>query len=249
MPTMIMDFFKGVAAPFQALPLLFKPRIRTYAFLPLCLTIFVLTSGAYFLSSTIDATLSSMAPNWSGWINSMISWALSALISMWASLFLLGLINILSCPFNSLLSSKVLIYLSGPSEQAYKQTPIFVEIHESFGALAAEVKKVVYYVKFASIILLLSIIPGVNVFGPLLWVIFGAWMLTIEYLDYPLSNEQIVFPESLKTMACQKATCLGFGLSITLIALIPIVNWLTVAIGVVGATVLYRNNFSTHELS
>ena len=74
-------------------------------------------------------------------------------------------------------------------------------------------------------------------------------MLTIEYLDYPYSNEQIIFPESLKTMARKKATCLGFGLSFTLIALIPIVNWLTVAIGVVGATILYRNNFSTNELS
>ena len=249
MRSVIMNFLAGIAAPFQALPLLFKPRIRPYTLLPLCLTIFILLSGAYFISSTIDATLSSMAPNWFSWINSLISWALSALISMWASIFLLGLINILSCPFNSLLSLKVLTYLSGSPEQINKQTPILAEIHESFGALAAEVKKIVYYAKFASIILILSIIPGVNVFSPLLWVIFGAWMLTIEYLDYPLSNEQVIFPESLKTMARQKATCLGFGLSITFIALIPIVNWLTVAIGVVGATVIYRNNFNTDELS
>ena len=165
MLTVIVNFLKGVIAPFQALPLLFNPKIRTYAFLPLCLTIVVLTSGAYFLSSAIDTTLSLMVPNWAGWINSMVAWALSVLISMWASLFLLGLINILSCPFNSLLSSKVLIYLSESSEQANKQTSIFVEIHESFGALTAEIRKLVYYAKFASIILVLSVIPGVNVFA------------------------------------------------------------------------------------
>ena len=73
-------------------------------------------------------------------------------------------------------------------------------------------------------------------------------MLTIEYLDYPFSNDHVIFPESLKTMTSQKATCLGFSFSITLIALIPVVNWLTVAIGVVGATVLYRNNFNANEL-
>ena len=249
MPSVIVNFLKGVAAPFQALPLLFKPGIRTYAFLPLCLTILVLSSASYFLSSTIDSTFSMVAPNWPGWMSSVISWAISSLISIWVSFFLLGFINFLSCPFNSLLSSKVLVYLSKSSERMNNTTTLLIDVKESVSALKAEVRKVFYYVKFAAIILLLSLIPGINIFSPLLWVVFGAWMLTIEYLDYPFSNDHVIFPESLKTMADQKATCLGFGLAITAIALIPVLNWLTVAIGVVGATALYRNNFNTNELS
>ena len=249
MPSAIVNFLKGVAAPFQALPLLFKPGIRTYAFLPLCLTIFVLSSATYFLSSTIDSTLEMIAPNWPGWINSVVSWAISSLISIWASFFLLGFINFLSCPFNSLLSLKVLAHLSRSPERNNDATTLLIEVRGSVSALKAEVKKVFYYLKFAAVILLLSLIPGINIFSPLLWIVFGAWMLTIEYLDYPFSNDHVIFPESLKTMACQKSTCLGFGLAITLIALIPVVNWLTVAIGVVGATVLYRSNFNTNEPS
>lgn len=125
--------------------------------------------------------------------------------------------------------------------------PLFREIWESFGALNAELKKVFYYVKVASIILVLSLIPVMNVLAPLLWFLFGAWMLTIEYLDYPFANNHIIFPESLKTMSAHKAMCLGFGLSITLIALIPVVNWFTVAIGVIGATVIYDKNFCDNE--
>jgi len=246
MRALIGNFLTGVLAPFQALPLLLRPKIRIYAFLPLCLTIIVLLGGAYFLRSTIETTLSLMVPAFPDWINSMISWALSALISIWTSFFLLGLISILSCPFNSLLSSKVLLYLSNPTEPKNNPTSLLLEIRESIGALKAELKKVFYYMKCASIILILSLVPGINIFAPLLWVFFGAWMLTIEYLDYPFSNDQIVFPESLKTIVSQKATCFGFGLSITLIALIPIVNWLTVAIGVVGATLIYRKNYSAN---
>ncbi len=249
MPIIIGNFLTGVIAPFQAMPLLLKPKVRTYAFLPLCLTISILSSGAYFLSSAIDTILSLIAPDYPNWFSSVISWALSALISVWASFLLLGLINILSCPFNSLLSSKVLLYLSGSLEQTRNPKSLIVEIRESFSALKAELKKVLYYIKLASIVLVLSLIPGINIFAPVFWVLFGAWMLTIEYLDYPFSNNQVIFPESLKTMTSQKATCLGFGLSITLIALVPIVNWLTIAIGVIGAALIYHEKFTANELS
>ena len=72
-------------------------------------------------------------------------------------------------------------------------------------------------------------------------------MLTIEYLDYPFENDGTVFPQSLEAIAGQKSRCLGFGLSLTLIALTPILNWFTIAIGVTSATVLYHEEFNAKK--
>ncbi|MEZ5582290.1 MAG: hypothetical protein R3F37_05475 [Candidatus Competibacteraceae bacterium] len=42
-------------------------------------------------------------------------------------------------------------------------------------------------------LLVLFVIPGVNVIAPLLWLVFGAWMLALQYADYPMGNHGLRF--------------------------------------------------------
>jgi len=35
---------------------------------------------------------------------------------------------------------------------------------------------------------LLFIIPVINIAAPILWLLFSAWYMTLEYTDYPMAN-------------------------------------------------------------
>lgn len=55
-----------------------------------------------------------------------------------------------------------------------------------------EVQKLAYYLPRAIVLLLLYLIPGIGqTVAPLLWFGFSAWMLAIQYCDYPFDSSAI----------------------------------------------------------
>ncbi len=240
----LSEFFSGAICPIRAFSLLFKPNIMPYVACPLVLSILILSFGSHALSSLIDTGLEMLLANWPNWIRTFISWIITAVVSIWVSFFLVALINIVCCPLNCLLSSSVLRRLRHTADSKTKAFSLLSEIINSLGAFNAELKKVIHYLKYAFIILLCSFLPLINVVTPVLWIAFGGWMLLIEYLDYPFADDDVVFPACLEQITDRKALCIGFGTSITIIALIPVLNWFTTTIGVIGATILYAENFN-----
>ena len=79
-------------------------------------------------------------------------------------------------------------------------------------------------------------IPGVNIISPVLWAWFGAWMLAIEYTDYPLGNHGYGFAEIRATLRQRRWLALGFGSAATLATIIPLVNFFVMPMAVAGAT-------------
>ncbi|MCW8957311.1 MAG: EI24 domain-containing protein [Gammaproteobacteria bacterium] len=105
--------------------------------------------------------------------------------------------------------------------------------------MSSEIAKLIYILKWSVIILVISFIPAINLAAPFLWLVFGAWMLAMEYMDYPMSNHGHFFKEINKQVAADKSLSLGFGFGVFMFTSIPLLNFLAMPAAVSGATALW----------
>lgn len=55
-----------------------------------------------------------------------------------------------------------------------------------------EWQKLAWYLPRAIVLLILYFIPGIGqTVAPVLWFLFSAWMLAIQYCDYPFDNHKV----------------------------------------------------------
>jgi CysZ protein len=106
-------------------------------------------------------------------------------------------------------------------------------------ALISEGRKVVYYLFRAIPLLVLAWIPVVNLAVPVLWLALNAWMLALEYADYPMGNHGIEFAEQRARLRTRPLVAFGFGGAALVVTLIPVVNFIAVPTAVAGATALW----------
>ena len=69
-----------------------------------------------------------------------------------------------------------------------------------------------------------------------LWLLFGAWSLSLEYMAYPLESQGIRFPQQRELAGARRMETLGFGIAVLLGLSIPVLNILIPPAAVVGAT-------------
>ena len=144
------------------------------------------------------------------------------------------LANLVGAPFNSYLAAAVEKHLTGqPIPDSGKS--IGQDIVEG---VLGELKKILYYLMWAIPLFIISFIPGINLLSPLLWALFGAWMLSLEYTDYPLGNHGLTFPTIRQKIREQRMLSLGYGGAVMLATLIPLFNFLVMPVAVAGATAL-----------
>ena len=73
----------------------------------------------------------------------------------------------------------------------------------------------------------------------MIWFLFTAWMMAIEYGDYPMGNHDIIFKQQREKFADNRQLAFGFGTGVMLLTMIPVVNFLAMPVAVAGATRLY----------
>lgn len=110
---------------------------------------------------------------------------------------------------------------------------------EILPSLLSELRKLFYFLLRAVPLLILFLIPGINLAAPFLWLLFNAWFLALEYGDYPMGNHGIRFGDQHRWLKARRLTSLGFGAGVTLLMLIPLLNFLAMPAAVAGATLLW----------
>jgi len=86
-------------------------------------------------------------------------------------------------------------------------------------------------------------IPGINLIAPLLWALFSAWSMSLEYMAYPLENAGILFIEQKQLLKSIRWGALSFGGMAVLGLSIPIINIIIAPAAVIAAT-LYVDELS-----
>ena len=230
----------GLACSREGFALIRKPGIRRYVIIPTVINILVLAAFVAFSVKEFErwvASITNMLPDWL----SFLSWAIY-LVGLIVVAFLLLysfmiVANLIASPFNAVLSSKIEETLT--PGHVHPESGLYSMI---VGAVAREISKLLYVLPRLLLLMLLSIIPFLNTLAPLLWVLFGGWMVAIQYCDYGADNNQVSFRVLRERMALHKLSAVSFGVPINIMLAIPLVNLFLLPIAVAGGTVFWVRN-------
>jgi CysZ protein len=149
---------------------------------------------------------------------------------------------IIASPFNALLAEKAEELVTGkPVNSLEGLGAALVAVPRG---ILRELSKLLYYVPMALFVLVLSFIPVLNTVAPILWLLLGAWMMSIQFVDYPMDNHQLSFADVKEAVRSRRLSSMGFGGLVAVGASIPIVNFIIVPAAVVGATLLWCEELS-----
>lgn len=231
--------FRGPGYFFDGLQMLLRPGLRSFVIVPLLINVVLFTLLAIWLTGefgTLVDRYTPQLPDWLSWLSSVI-WVLFALFIAVTIFFTFTLVaNLIGAPFYSLLAEAAEMQMTGElvSESGWSQV-----VREAPGAIMDELRKLKYFLLIAIPLLLLFFFPGFNLIAPFLWGIFSAWMLALEYLDYPLGNHNMRLAQQRKLIANHRPVAFGFGAMVLLATLIPILNLLAMPAATLGATKLW----------
>ena len=243
---MINSFIKGMGFAFSGFSLVLKKGIRPFVVVPLLINILVFSFGIWFAWSQFDALMDLMLgwlPSWLSWLSYLLwpFFAVMIFISVYYTFTIVA--NLLASPFNSLLAERVEQKLKGqpvPEFRGYKA------LAGTIGkTIMSELKKVIYMLKWLPVLLIISVIPVVNLIAPFAWIAYGSWMLSLQYTDYAMGNHELFFKDELGLLRKNRAVALGFGGTLTILMMIPIVNFFVMPVGVAGGTALWVKRLSS----
>ena len=230
---------KGFYFFFSGFGLIFKPGIFRYALWPLIINIILfalVTAVAFFQFEHLMEWLLSYLPGWLSWLRYLL-WPVFALALGLLFFFSFALVaNLVASPFNAPLAHAVEMHLGKVNSRGGERVPLIRSMAKS---LNSELRKLVYIILRALPLLILFMIPVVNIAAPFLWIAFSAWMLTMEYADYPMGNHELEFKEQLAILKKRRFLSLGFGGTATLVMLVPFLNLLVLPVAVAGATKMW----------
>jgi CysZ protein len=144
------------------------------------------------------------------------------------------LANWIAAPFNGVLSEKVERHLTGQDLGDEGVMSLVKDIPRTVGR---ELTKLIWYVPRAiGFLLLFFFLP---IIGQVLWFLFNAWMMAIQYCDYPYDNHKIDFTRMRLHLGEHKGKAMTFGMMVNIFSLIPVVNFIVMPVAICGATSMW----------
>jgi CysZ protein len=257
-----MQLTAGGGYVLQGLALVRRPELRAFVVVPLLVNTLLFAGLIWLGYGQVQGLIEGFdrwiqrsmdLPGWLDWLEAAIRyiwdlldwlvWLVFILVVLLIVFFTFTLVaNIIAAPFNGLLAEKVERLLTG---HPLRTSGDWKALIRSLGpTLWSEVRKLVYFVTRAMPVLLLFLIPGVNLLAPVAWFLFSAWMLALEYVDYPAGNHGVLFDEQRRGWRRRRGLALGFGSGVSALTLIPVVNFIAMPVAVAGATALYVEHWA-----
>lgn len=220
------------------------PGIKRYVVMPLLVNIVLMGLAFWWLFLQLGAwipSLMSHVPEWLQWLSYLL-WPLAVISIVLVFSYLFSTIaNWIAAPFNGLLAEQLEGVLTG---KPLPDTSIWSVVKDVPRIMAREWKKLAYYLPRAIVLLILYFIPGIGqTVAPVLWFLFSAWMMSIQYCDYPFDNHKVSFPDMRNALRRNKVDNLQFGALTSLFTMIPILNLVIMPVAVCGATAMWVDRY------
>lgn len=238
---MIGDVTIGIQALARGTRLLNKPGVRIYVIMPFFINLLLfgaLIWYGYHLFYPLVEWMMSYVPGFLDFLEWLIWLFFGVLAALTVFFSFTPVANIVAAPFNALMAEKIEMHLTG---QAPTSGVSFARM--ALDAIKSQLGKLLYILLWALGLLLISLIPVINLVAPVLWVIFGSWLLSLEYFDYPMGNHDLLFAEEKRLLRERRGIALGFGGGVMVMTSIPIVNFVAMPVAVAGATLLWVEQF------
>lgn len=234
----------GINYLIQGFGIVFKPGLRRYVVIPLLINFIIFGGLIWFGASQFEVLLAMFLPQLPEWLQWLewLFWVIFVIASLLILFFAFSVLaNIIGAPFNGLLAEAVEHYLTGHlPEEAGGWKKMLVDIGPT---MLDEMRKLAYFIGWSIPFLILFIIPVINIIAPFAWIAFSAWMLTIEYADYPMGNHGMRSDEQKIRLKKKRFLSLGFGGAVTVATMVPILNFLVMPAAVAGATAMWVREY------
>ncbi|MFQ5642338.1 MAG: sulfate transporter CysZ [Thiogranum sp.] len=232
------DLFRGAGYLLEGFSLLRKPGLRRFVVMPLLINILLFGGLIGWAYGWVDGSSRAMIgglPEWLHWLRYIVIpvFVLTSLVVIFYGFSILA--NLIAAPFNGLLAEAVERHLAGTELQGdWRQL-----LRDILPSIMSELRKLLYFALRALPLLLLLLVPLVNVAVSVLWVLFSAWMMTVQYMDYPMANHHLFFRDQRARLRKRPLLAWSFGGLVMLCTLIPVVNFIVMPAAVAGATAIW----------
>ncbi len=211
-----------------------KPGLRRYFIVPVLINTLVLAVLVAVSYGSFNGWVDQIMGWFPGWMSALywLIWVIALLVVLVLVLFVFTFVaNIIASPFNAILSIKVEELLTG--SPPVSSVSIWMILPRT---VARELAKLLYVLPRLVGLIILTLIPVVNVVSPFLWVLFGAWMMAIQYADYAADNNDVSFSDLKARLGNARLAAITFGLPAYLLLTVPVINLILMPVGVAGGT-------------
>lgn len=239
---MLKNLSAGCGYALGGFKLIWQPGLRKYLVLPVAVNFVVFALVIYFGISQFQSLVDQFLPefiDWA-WLRGLLwlMFGIGALLVVFYGFTLVA--NFIASPFNALLAEQLEHRMTGSKPPSAGRS--MGALRAVWQAMSSELTKLVYLISWAALLgvvsLLLFFTPGLGLLIPGLWALFGAWMLALEYADYPLGNHGIGFREVRAKLKQNRSLALGFGATVLALTACPGLNLIAMPVAVAGATAM-----------
>ncbi|MGH1541871.1 MAG: sulfate transporter CysZ [Arenicella sp.] len=244
-------FGQGVKYLRQGFTLITEPKLRLFVIIPLLINIVLFVVGVYLAGHWFAQLMNyfmGWLPSWE-WLGFLraIFWVLYAIIVLLVFTYTFVVFaNLIGSPFYSYLAELTQRQLTGVALEDM-ESPWGSILKSIPRSVYREFRKIAYYLPRALGLLILGFIPVINIFAGVAWFLFSAWMMNLQYLDYPAENNRTGFDELRKQTSLKRSSAFGFGGVVYLASLIPVINLFVMPAAVCGATAKWVEEFSSKK--
>lgn len=224
------------------LKLALSKECRLFVIIPIIINFFVLALGGYAVFYGISAFLQhylDMLPEWLTFLSYIIWFFLVLTIGFVFCYIFSTVATIIASPFYGILAEKAEGLIRGAPFAAGADDSLAAILKDVPRIIKRELQKMAYYLPRVLGCLIISFIPVVNVIAPLLWFLLAAWMMCIQYVDYPYDNHKISFADMKKDLKQQRLASFAMGAVISLAMTVPILNLVIPPAAVCAGTKYY----------
>ncbi|MHA3887141.1 sulfate transporter CysZ [Stutzerimonas degradans] len=235
----------------EGLKLVLSPGLRLFVLLPLTVNVLLFVGLIWLAMRQFGLWVEAFMPSLPDWLTFLeyLLWPLFVALVVLMVFFTFTLLaNVIAAPFNGFLAEKVEVVARGEdTAPPFSWAELLAMLPRT---LAREARKLAYFAPRALALLVLSFIPVLNLVAAPLWLLFGVWMMAVQYIDYPADNNRVSWAEMLTWLRQRRWQSLSFGAVTYAALLVPGLNLLIMPAAVAGATLLWvREGGQSHPLA
>ncbi|WP_303818617.1 sulfate transporter CysZ [Actinobacillus minor] len=221
--------------------LLLQRQFMPFVIFPIIINTVLMIGLVWAFFANITGWLDMLLPSWLEWLSFVLVPLTFLLLLVGFYFAFTTLANFVAAPFNALLAEKVELQLTN---QPLGDTSFTGMLKDVPRMLKREWQKMMYSVPRLIAIFLLGFVPVLGqTIVPVIAFVFSAWMIAIQYCDYPFDNHKISFQRMRNALEQNKVMNYTFGSLVSLFTMIPFVNLVVMPVAVCGATAMWINEY------
>jgi CysZ protein len=239
--TALQRFGAGFAAPWHGAGFLIRrPNLWPWMIVPVVLLTIGLVAAAWVAWWLAPVLIGGIWPRPTGgaynlWRALVI--VLGFLVFGVAAIVAWALSTVLATPFYDQMAERVEREVLGLPESPFDWR---VALGDAWQSIVHTLLATALYVAISAVLFLLGLVPVVgSVLAPIGEIVLTTTFLARELLDMPLARRRVSFGAKLRYLWRHFALFEGLGASSALLLWIPLLNFVSMPIAVVGATLLY----------